>query len=110
MVPVLFFIFHFLKKISLFPLFISINRKVFGDKFVSKNYLLLELWVVINLTLSLVGKYTIISTNNKVFGYIFLFTASLRIFVMLVYQINVLFFDRYAQWFLYPPTKKSIIM
>jgi hypothetical protein len=106
-VPVLFFIFQLLKRISFFPLFISINRKIFGDKFVSKNYLLPELWVVINLTLSLVGKYTIICTNNKVFAYIFLFTASLRIFAMLVYQINVLFFDRYAQWFLYPQTKKK---
>lgn len=106
-VPVLFFIFHFLKRISLFPLFISINRKVFGDKFVSKNYLLPELWVVINLILSLLGKYIINSTGNKVLAYIFIFTASLRIFAMLIYQINVLFFDRYAQWFLYPPTKKK---
>lgn len=106
-VPVLFLIFHSLKRISLFPVFISINRKVFGDKYVSKNYLLPELWVVINLTLSLVGKYIISSTNIKVFAYIFLFTASLRIFAMLIYQVNVLFFDRYAQWFLYPPTKKK---
>lgn len=106
-VPVLFFVFHFLKRISLFPLFISINRKVFGDKFVSKNYLLPELWVVINLILSLLGKYIINSTGNKVLAYIFIFTASLRIFAMLIYQINVLFFDRYAQWFLYPPTKKK---
>ena len=85
----------------------SINRKVFGVRFASKNFLLPELWVVINLILSLVGKYIITSTKNKNIAYIFLFTASLRIFAMLIYQINVLFFDRYAQWFMYPPTKKK---
>ena len=91
----------------LFLLFISINQKVFGDQFVSKNYLLPELRVIINLILSLVGKYIISGTNNKVFAYIFLFIASLRIFAMLIYQINVSFFDRYARWFLYTPTKKD---
>ena len=105
-VPLLFLIFHLLKKVSLFPVFISINRKAFGEKFVSKNYLLPEFWVAINLTLSLIGKHLITSINNKTLAYIFLFTASLRIFAMLIYQINVLFFDRYAQWFLYPPTRK----
>lgn len=106
-VPILFLVFHILKKISLFPFFIFINKKIFGDKFVSKNYLLPELWVVINLTFSLVGKYIINITNNKVIAYILIFTATLRIFAMLIYQINVLFFDRYAQWFLYSPTKKK---
>lgn len=105
-VPILFFVFHLLKRVSLYPVYIFINRKIFGNKFVSKNYLLPELWVVINLSISLIGKYIITCTSNKVCAYIFLFTASLRIFAMLIYQVNVLFFDRYAQWFLYPPTKK----
>ena len=48
-VPILFFIFQLLKRISFFSQFILFNMKVFGDKFVSKNYLLPELWVVINL-------------------------------------------------------------
>ena len=106
-VPVLFFVFYSLKRISIFPLFISFNRKVFGDEFVSKNYILPELWVVINLVLSIIGKHIINSTENIVFAYMFLLTASLRVFAMLIYQINVLFFDRYAQWFLYTPTKKK---
>lgn len=106
-VPVLFLIFHFLKKISLFPTFIFINRKIFGDDFVSKNYLLPEIWVVVNLLLSIFGKNVVNVTNNKVFAYILIFTATFRIFAMLIYQINVLFFDRYAQWYLYPPQKRK---
>lgn len=52
---------------------------------------------------AIIGKTVIAGTNNISFAYIFLFTSSFRIFATLIYQINVLFFDRYEQWYLYPP-------
>ena len=54
------------------------------------------------------GKVIIAFTNNPIFAYVFLLTSSFRIFEMLIYQINVLFFDRYEQWYLYPPKKRYV--
>ena len=107
-VPISFFIFNNLKKISLFPVFRKTLWAIFGEEWVSSNYIIPELWVLINLFLALIGKWLINSTGNVVFAYIFLFTSSFRIFAMLIYQINVLFFDRYEQWYLYPPQDEYI--
>ena len=107
-VPILFLIFNLLKKISLFPLFRKLMGIIFGEEWIKSNYIIPELWVIINLLLAIIGKIIITKTNSISFAYIFLFTSSFRIFAMLIYQINVLFFDRYAQWYLYPPQDKYI--
>lgn len=107
-VPILFLIFNSLKKISLFPLFGKLMGLVFGNEWIKSNYVIPEMWVVINLLLAIVGKNIIASTNNVSFAYIFLFTSSFRVFTMLIYQINVMFFDRYEQWYLYLPQSEYV--
>ena len=102
-IPFLFFIFNSLKRISLFPLFRKVLGVIFGEEWVKFNYIVPEMWVILNLAFALVGKWLIMFTGNIILAYLFLFTSSLRIFAMLIYQINVLFFDRYEQWYLYPP-------
>ena len=81
---------------------------IFGAEWIESNYIIPELWVIINLFLAIIGKIVITKTNNISIAYIFFFTSSFRIFAMLIYQINVLFFDRYEQWYLYPPKTKYI--
>lgn len=103
-VPILFLFFHSLKKVSLFPLFIKIVEKILGKDYTKNNYIIPEIWVVLNFSLATFGRYLLIQTNNKSFAYIFLFISMFRIFAILIYQINVLFFDRYEQWYLYPTT------
>ncbi len=81
---------------------------VFGNEWIKSNYVIPEMWVVINLLLAIVGKNIIASTNYVSFAYIFLFTSSFRVFTMLIYQINVMFFDRYEQWYLYLPQSEYV--
>ena len=107
-VPVLFFVFNVLKKISLFPLFKRAMGLIFGSDWLKSNYIIPELWVIINLFLALIGKWLINTTGSIVCSYLFLFTSAFRIFAMLIYQINVLFFDRYEQWYLYPPKEEYV--
>lgn len=102
-VPFLFFVFNCLKKFSLFPLFRKALGAIFGEEWLKSNYIIPEMWVILNLVLALIGKWLITFSGNIIVAYLFLFTSSFRIFAMLIYQINVLFFDRYEQWYLYPP-------
>ena len=107
-VPIAFFVFNNLKRISLFPMFKKILSMIFGSEWCSSNYIIPELWVLINLILAYLGKWLINSNGSVTCAYIFLFTSSFRIFTMLIYQINVLFFDRYEQWYLYPPQDEYV--
>ncbi len=81
--------FNFLSYISLFKIIRIVRGQI--------SYQFVELWVVFNLLISFVSTlvmyYLNLSTNW--FYYIFIVYGSLRIFEIIIYQINILLFDPY---------------
>lgn len=82
-------IFSKLKMISVF----NIIKICFGDKIENIKYLFVELWVVGNLITSILFSVFLYNYNYKAINYIILIYSALRVFEIIVYQINVVFFD-----------------
>ena len=80
-------IFKSLSKISTFYL-IMLMKKNITHRFVEK-------WVLFNLLLSIASSILIYSTGNKFLSVLFCVYGALRVFEVLIYQINVLLFDPY---------------
>lgn len=92
-VQTLHFIFYWLERVSLFHLirWLARNKK---DAFVN-SYMFSEIWTVANLLFAeFVSLNVIKTTNNKLLIYVLLAYSIFRVFEMLIYQINVLFFHR----------------
>lgn len=106
----LFIVFQLLGMCSIFSIVRKIGKAVherIGDKdkkaFVD-TYTFPELWVIFNIVLALFGA----KATGKVWCWIALIYASLRILEMFVYQVNVMFFDRLKyQYLLYETEEKK---
>ncbi|AFS77329.1 hypothetical protein Curi_c02490 [Gottschalkia acidurici 9a] len=82
-------LFYYLGKISLFTL-LRRNRKI------KDMHNFVDSWVISNILLSIIMSYLIVKfINNKVILSLAFFYAFLRVFEIIVYQINVNLFDRY---------------
>lgn len=82
-------IFGTLEKISLF----NIIKKIKGDI----SYKFVDLWIMFNLIASIFSSIIVynLSENNKYILYIILIYSCLRVFEIIIYQINVLLFHPY---------------
>lgn len=89
LVDILSSIFNNLRKISVF----NFVKKRLGSSIENIKYLFVELWVVGNLIAAIFFSIVLYTYNNKVINYIILIYAALRVFEIIVYQINVVFFD-----------------
>ncbi len=82
-------IFDILSCISVFKIIRLLKHKM--------TYRFVELWVVLNLVLAFVSSLFVfyVRDANSWFYYLFMFYGALRIFEIIIYQINVLLFDPY---------------
>lgn len=78
-------VFDILKHISLFNLIKRIFPKL--------RYKFVDYWVISNFLLSIIYIFLVKYTDRTIVLYILFFYGALRIFEILVYQINVLLFD-----------------
>lgn len=90
-------VFYILSFISVFKVIQLIKKKV--------SYRFVELWVISNLILSLVSSILVFYTKTSIswFFYPFMVYGALRIFEIIIYQINVLLFDPYRS------SKKGVV-
>lgn len=97
LVPVFYFLFTFLEKISLFWIirtvcnYIHEKRNKKGKAFVS-TYIFPEIWVMVNMIWAVIAGKLLKIVDNKYVVYTIVVYAAWRIFEMFIYQINVLFF------------------
>src|SRR6056297_2752709 len=80
-------IFLILSKISLFSLIRLFKNNV--------SYRFVDGWVLFNLIFSIVSSLLTYYFDVKFFLYLFSLYAALRIFEIIIYQLNVLIFDPY---------------
>lgn len=108
-VPLLFWIFHFLEKISVFYWVRRINRYCFEHrknkddgrtKPFTSEYIFPEIWLALNMAIAIAARPLLVKTNSAPLGYIIGIYSMLRVFELVVYQINVLFFHRLNGYYL----------
>ena len=108
-VPLLFWIFHFLEKISVFYWVRKIDRFLFDHrknkddgrtKPFTSEYIFPEIWLVLNMLIAIAARPLLVKTNSVVLAYILGIWSMLRVFELVVYQINVLFFHRLNGYYL----------
>ena len=109
-VPVFFWVFHFLEMVSVFYWVRRINRFFFEhrkNKNVGKvkpftsEYIFPELWLCFNMLLAVaVSPLILKETGSAVAAWILMVYSMLRVLELVVYQINVLFFHRLNGYYL----------
>ncbi|NKF06933.1 hypothetical protein J1C67_00955 [Clostridium gasigenes] len=83
-------IFFLLSKISVFEVI-----RIFVWNRVKNKFRFVEIWVVTNLGLSITLSLLIYNLDNNVINWIAFIYAILRVFEIIIYQINVIIFDPY---------------
>ncbi len=85
-------IFYLLRFVSL----LTIIRKAFPSIFKSGyGYVVVEVWVIIHTVLAMVAAITVYLHPENVVATIFLIYGALRIFEIVVVQVNILLFDEF---------------
>lgn len=106
--------FDWLRQISVFQQIRNVSKWIWNHKFKKKypnatkeehdkiwsenrpftyRYIFPELWVLLNILLSVIGCVVVVKTSSEIISFIFVVYAILRTFELFVYQINVLLFD-----------------
>ena len=108
-VPLFFWVFHFLEMISVFYWVRKINRFFFehrknkndgkGKPFTSE-YIFPELWLCLNMVLAGVSPLILRETGSVAVAWVLMAFSMLRVLELVVYQINVLFFHRLNGYYL----------
>ena len=104
LIPLLFWLFHYLEMISVFYWVRKIDR-FFFERRKNKNdgrtkpftseYIFPEIWLLLNMIIAVAASpHILVKTNSVTWGYILGIYSMLRVFELVVYQINVLFFHR----------------
>ncbi|WHH61511.1 hypothetical protein [Petroclostridium sp. X23] len=90
-------IFGFLRQVSMFSLVCSIIKNAFKKEI---THTFVDGWVLGNLIGSIVSSYLVFRIGKSVPELMFLviFYGSIRVFEVIIYQINVLLFDSYRSW------------
>ncbi len=106
--------FHFLGMISVFfwlRKFLEIF-KFTKDFMQRKPYSFVEIWVLINLGASILGSYMASKYNINILIWIFAIYGLFRIFEIVVYQFNVIFFDpmQHKDYYLKSATRSIILL
>jgi len=82
-------IFSLLRYISIFKLVTLLNKKI-------DMYLFVEIYVIFNTLFAFASIFVVKYFQNSILIYIILLYSFIRVFEIVVYQINVLLFDEYV--------------
>lgn len=82
-------VFGQLKRLSLF----SLVRKLFPK--IQRSYVFVEAWVLGNIGLSIISLFLVHYFRFPLLQYVLFFYGLTRVFEIVVYQVNVMFFDQY---------------
>jgi len=88
-------VFRYLSYISIFYFFKALLLKKSKENSIS--YKTIEKWVMFNLCLSIFSSLITYFTTNKYIASFFIFYGMIRVFEVIVYQINVMLFDPYRK-------------
>ncbi len=101
-IPILFLVFYFLERVSIFYWIRIVSSKIKPQKEKSliNSYAFPEIWVMVNLLVAVIFYNVAKCTQNNCMLYILLIYSIVRMLEITVYQINVLFFHRMIPDFL----------
>jgi hypothetical protein len=92
-------VFEKLRFVSFFKIVECVSEKVAKPQ--NKHqymYSVVDVWVLFNLFFAFISIFIVKYFDLAYFVYIFIFYGAIRVFEIIVYQINVLLFDQYRSW------------